>query len=372
MADSNFPTLISKDADANLVTNPVFVTMSDGTTALNFTGTSADVNVTNTVTVDAANLDIRDLVHTGDSIQIGDGTATTLDISAVDAAAGVADTGIQTLGVRNDTLAALGGTDGDYVPFQMNADGALYVTLTGTASDPTNVVADDSAFVVGTGTIGVMGALADEAGTDSVDEGDVGVPRMTLDRKLLIEIADATTDSQRLAINASGEVGVVQATHGDLNANVTLQINDVDVSASVPVPISRTAAANAEENPIYVTVVEQVASGNEIHDYDTQASLAGAGTDNHDYTVAGTTFFLKSVRMSSSGGGKLEVQTGPVGTLVSVDVGFIPKHGGTITLVYNPAIEVTGGVTPTVRAIRTNREGSAQDVYSLIQGSDVA
>ena len=40
------------------------------------------------------------------------------------------DTGNFILGVRNDTLAALGGTDGDYVPFQMNASGALYVETT--------------------------------------------------------------------------------------------------------------------------------------------------------------------------------------------------------------------------------------------------
>ena len=39
------------------------------------------------------------------------------------------DTGNFVLGVRNDTLAALGGTDGDYVPFQMNASGALYVEV---------------------------------------------------------------------------------------------------------------------------------------------------------------------------------------------------------------------------------------------------
>jgi len=39
------------------------------------------------------------------------------------------DTGNFILGVRNDTLAALGGTDGDYVPFQMNASGALFVDI---------------------------------------------------------------------------------------------------------------------------------------------------------------------------------------------------------------------------------------------------
>ena len=42
------------------------------------------------------------------------------------------DTGNFILGVRNDTLAALGGTDGDYVPFQMNASGALYVEVAST------------------------------------------------------------------------------------------------------------------------------------------------------------------------------------------------------------------------------------------------
>ena len=46
---------------------------------------------------------------------------------AEDAAHTTADTGNFILGVRNDTLGTLGGTNGDYVPFQMNASGALYV-----------------------------------------------------------------------------------------------------------------------------------------------------------------------------------------------------------------------------------------------------
>ena len=49
---------------------------------------------------------------------------------AEDAEHSSADTGNFVLGVRNDALAALGGTDGDYVPFQMNASGALYVEAT--------------------------------------------------------------------------------------------------------------------------------------------------------------------------------------------------------------------------------------------------
>ena len=48
---------------------------------------------------------------------------------AEDASHTSTDTGNFVLGVRNDTLGALGGADGDYVAFQMNADGALYVDV---------------------------------------------------------------------------------------------------------------------------------------------------------------------------------------------------------------------------------------------------
>ena len=48
---------------------------------------------------------------------------------AEDSAHTSSDTGQFVLGVRNDTLAALGGSDGDYVPFQMNSSGAVYVDI---------------------------------------------------------------------------------------------------------------------------------------------------------------------------------------------------------------------------------------------------
>jgi hypothetical protein len=51
-----------------------------------------------------------------------------------------------------------------------------------------------------------MGAMADETGTDSVDEGDIGVPRMTLDRKLLI--GSELSDDAAFTI-ASSKVNVI-------------------------------------------------------------------------------------------------------------------------------------------------------------------
>ena len=73
---------------------------------------------------------------------------------AEDAAHTTSDTGNFVLGVRNDTLAALGGTDGDYVPFQMNASGALYVEVSSSGTG-SGVHVDDAAFTLGSHS-GVM------------------------------------------------------------------------------------------------------------------------------------------------------------------------------------------------------------------------
>ena len=47
------------------------------------------------------------------------------------------------------------------------------------------VFTDDAAFTPGTSKLAVIGAQADETSTDSVDEGDAGALRMTLDRRLI-------------------------------------------------------------------------------------------------------------------------------------------------------------------------------------------
>ena len=53
-----------------------------------------------------------------------------------------ADPGFQALAVRNDTLAALAGTDGDYSPLQVDADGALYVNIASGSSSGTEYTED--------------------------------------------------------------------------------------------------------------------------------------------------------------------------------------------------------------------------------------
>jgi len=93
-----------------------------------------------------------------------------------DAVAVSGDAGTAALAVRNDAGTALA-ADGDYTNLQTDSLGRLRVTGGGTSN------VDDSAFTVATDSIVPTGLLADETATDSIDEGDVGLPRMTLNRR---------------------------------------------------------------------------------------------------------------------------------------------------------------------------------------------
>lgn len=113
--------------------------IGSGGTVIAETGTSLNVNVTNTVTVSATNLDIRDLTHASDSVKVGDGTDF-LEIYAEDAASAGGEKGLVMLGIRQDAAGSPVSADGDFHPFVFNNDGELKV-----AADLTSSVADDDA-----------------------------------------------------------------------------------------------------------------------------------------------------------------------------------------------------------------------------------
>jgi len=72
--------------------------------------------------------------------------------------------------------------DNDAVPFTFDVNGNLLTLAQVTLND----FDDDSVFTPGTSSVLAIGMFADETAPDSVDEGDIGIPRMTLDRKQLI------------------------------------------------------------------------------------------------------------------------------------------------------------------------------------------
>lgn len=64
-----------------------------------------------------------------------------------------------------------------------------------------DVVVDDAAFTPGTGQVGIIGAFADETAPDSVDEGDAGAVRMSLDRMLLVQVSGRAVEDAAAAGN---------------------------------------------------------------------------------------------------------------------------------------------------------------------------
>ena len=95
-----------------------------------------------------------------------------------------ADTGNFVLGVRNDTLAALGGTDGDYVPFQMNASGALFVEVSSSSGDD-SIYVDDADWTDSTSKHTLVGGLY-QSSPQSITDGDVGPFQVDADGALHI------------------------------------------------------------------------------------------------------------------------------------------------------------------------------------------
>tara|TARA_Y100000310_G_scaffold140332_2_gene139715 strand:+ start:11448 stop:13253 length:1806 start_codon:yes stop_codon:yes gene_type:complete len=92
------------------------------------------------------NINFDQLRDTAPDVNLGAASAGTLRVALATDSAGMfaedtahttADVGAQVLAVRNDTLASLCDTDGDYTPLQVGAAGALYVDLA-TKLDATN------------------------------------------------------------------------------------------------------------------------------------------------------------------------------------------------------------------------------------------
>lgn len=334
MADSHFPTLVSATRDANAITNPLFARLTDGTTAATFTGSSLNVNITG-----------------------GSSSATEF---AEDSASTTGDLGVQALAVRQDTLAASTDTDGDYTPLKTNAAGALYVSIANASIVVTATDLDirDLTHVSDSVRIG--------DGTDLANVTAAGELNVLATAQPGVDIGDVTVN------NAAGAAAVNIQDGGN---SITVDATDLDIRnlnlTDDAVKVSANTSANAADNPIFVQVVSDVITSTEVHSYDTSAAVAADTADNHDYTVVGTTFLLKSVIAAFSGGGKVEIQTGPVASLVTRAVAFVTKEGGHVQLNFDPPIEVPVTSTGTVRVIRTNRQGQAQDVYSTIIGNDI-
>ena len=127
--------------------------------------------------------------------------------------------------------------------------------------------------------------------------------------------------------------------------------------------------AYSSSNPMPVSVEDS--EGDEIHNYDTSASLAADAASNHDYTVtAGKTLKLHKVLVGASGRAKWELRVANDGVTFSTKaVRFTSASDNNTDFDLKIAISIPAAGK--VRVIRTNRDNQAQDVYSTIIGVEV-
>lgn len=332
MADGFFPTLVSKDANANTLANPIFVELTDGTDTL---AVNADGSINVTVTGGASNTQYAE------------------DTAHVDG-----DIGTVALVVRKDVIGSNVDADGDYATLLQDANGRLYTQI----HDGGNSITVDAVNLDIRDLTHVSDSIRIGDGTDLANVTAAGELNVLATAQPGVDIGDVT-------INNTAGASAVNIQDG--GNSITVDSTDLDIRdltlAQDAVKVSGNTTANSAANPIFVQNVNAVITG-EIHNYNT-ATVVGGGTSNHDYTVVNT-FKLMQVIVSSSGAGKFEVQTGPVASLATIEVIFIPKEGGTREITLPIAREVPNTSTGTVRIIRTNREGSSQDLYTTIVGID--
>ena len=97
------------------------------------------------------------------------------------------DTGNFILGVRNDTLGTLGDESGDYVPFQMNASGALYVEISsGGAND--SIYVDDADWTDSTSKHTLVGGLY-QSTPQTITDGDTGPLQVNANGNLIVDLS---------------------------------------------------------------------------------------------------------------------------------------------------------------------------------------
>ncbi len=165
---------------------------------------------------------------------------------------------------------------------------------------------------------------------------------------------------------------VATPTEADQTFRPTGVASSVDNAKAADVAI-RDEAGNpfTTDNPLPVTYVDS--EGDEVNDYDTAAAVAANASSNHDYTVTAAKR-LKLSQVAFAGSGKLKVEV-QVETGVATDtfetrfVAFNSTASPSGVVPINENITVAAGVR--VRAIRTNRDNQAQDVYTTICGHEI-
>lgn len=128
--------------------------------------------------------------------------------------------------------------------------GSHAVTNAGTfAVQDSEKIADDAAFTVASTKVMPIGLLADETSPDSVNEGDIGAPRMTLDRMIRVVSEQSDTIRANGTSRTISKAAIAAATSGNntlvtnSNGGLTVRVYALTIVATAAVSLYFTADA---------------------------------------------------------------------------------------------------------------------------------
>ena len=283
-----------------------------------------------------------------------------------------ADTGNFILGVRNDTLAALGGSDGDYVPFQMNSSGALFVdiadggqldTIIDTLETTHTAIETDAAAIEVLLTAANVDHAANEVLLTGIDADTDAI-------KTSVQLLDNAVDGNYLNVNANiagtDFVGGAGSVGGGVQ-RVTLASDDPAVVDLAAIEVLLTAAnvdhaanevlltgIDADTNAIKtaVEIIDNAISGSEMQ-VDVVASLP-AGSAAIGKLAANSGVDIGDVDVTSivPGTGATNLGKAEDAAHSSGDVGVMPLA------VRNDDIAALGGADGDYAPLQVNAAGA--------------
>ena len=215
-------------------------------------GAAMDVSAA-TVTVDLAGN--NDVTIDGSSI-----------VLAEDAVHSSGAAGVMALVVRNDVLAALAGTDGDYAPLQVNSSGALFVEVSSSVALVVDLGANNDVTITGDALaalelidnpVAVLGtATYLEATTSAMIIGAVR-------NDTLATLASLDNEIAPLQVNASGALYIQEGSALDVSAaTLTVNAHAVTNAGTFPVQVDGDALTALQLIDDVVVVEDAAAAAN--------------------------------------------------------------------------------------------------------------
>ena len=241
---------------------------------------AGDNNIGNVDIASSVALDVSAATVT---VDLGANNDVTIDGSSIvhaeDTTHNTGDAGVMSLAVRNDTLAALAGTDGDYAPLQVNASGALFIqegsaldvsgaTVTVDLGANNDVTIDNSSIV-----------LAEDAVHST---GAAGIMPLAVRNDTLAALAGTDGDYAPVQVDATGAVYTAPSASAGAEGTSTYYDNDLDetkaeVTDNANVRIYSIHAINTTDAPLYL----------QMFDLDADSVTVGTTTPTNQYLIPG-------------------------------------------------------------------------------------